>query len=770
MTDSVQPGMMRSVANAAQGAASTMKTALGIGLTAKDTQLQKFTLLPDNTTMATDAGCPIADTDNSLKAGERGPILIEDFQFRDKMAHFDRERIPERVVHARGTGAHGYFQVYENLSDLTCANLFQDPSKKTPVFVRFSTVAGFRGSPDTVRDVRGFATKFYTDEGNWDLVGNNIPVFFIQDSVKFPDLVHAIKPEPHNQIPQAQTAHDSFWDFVSLTPESAHMLMWILSDRTIPRSFRTMNGFGVHTFRLYNAEGKSRFVKFHWRPVLGTHSLLWDEALKIAGNDPDFHRRDLWEAIEGGFYPEFELGFQVIEEADAAKLPFDILDSTKIIPEELVPVRYIGKMTLNRNVDEFFAETEQVALHPGNVVPGIGFTEDPLLQGRLFSYTDTQFHRLSPNFQQIPINRPVCPVHNHNRDGLMQQNINKGRVNYFPNSLGAGCPMMAAHNGYRHVPVPVSGIKTNKRSSTFSDHFSQARLFYQSMTEAEKGHILGAASFELQKVSTLPVRQRVVDLFANIDVKFATDLAENLGVNPPTATSAATTIASSGVTESLNLSVIRGGLIPPPTIKTRRIAILAANGFCSATLTHLKMAIGTAGGLPFIVAPSAKPLLPAGGGAPVVPDFTFHSSKSVMFDAVLVPPGHESVKTLTENAAAVLFVAEAFKHLKVVGAVDEAVDLLHRAALPGVKFAAAGASEVVDDLGVVTAVNYGSTVGGMVGKMAGAVGGVVEGGAAKVNVKDGEVGKGTTFVDTFVRAVAKHRVWEREPLAMKIVA
>jgi catalase len=490
---------------------------------------------PEGTYLTTDQGVRVAHTDDSLKAGPRGPTLLEDFHLREKITRFDHERIPERVVHARGSGAHGYFQVYESLAEYTCAEFLCDPKRKTPVFVRFSTVAGSRGSADAVRDVRGFATKFYTTQGNFDLVGNNIPVFFIQDGMKFPDVVHAVKPEPHHEMPQAASAHDSFWDFVSLVPETAHMVMWTMSDRAIPRSYRMMEGFGVHTFRLVNAAGKTRLVKFHWKPLLGVHSLVWDEAQKINGKDPDFHRRDLWEAIEAGAYPEYELGLQIIEEADAARFDFDLLDPTKIVPEELVPVRRVGKLVLNRNPDNFFAETEQVAFCVANVVPGIDFTDDPLMQARLFSYLDTQLTRLGgPNHVEIPINRPIAPVHNHQQDGFHRDRINTSRANYFPNSLGGGCPMAAlGKGGYVHVPARTEGAKTRARSESFLDHFSQAAMFLNSMSPPERQHLVDACRFELGKVVRKEIRERVVSqIFARIDPAFAADVARAIGVAP----------------------------------------------------------------------------------------------------------------------------------------------------------------------------------------------------------------------------------------------
>ena len=486
--------------------------------------------------LTTNQGLKINDDQNSLKAGDRGASLLEDFILREKITHFDHERIPERIVHARGSAAHGYFQLYKSMEKYTKAGFLQDPSVKTPVFARFSTVAGFRGSTDLARDVRGFSVKFYTQEGNYDLVGNNMPIFFIQDAIKFPDFVHAVKPEPHNEIPQAASAHDTFWDFISLMPESMHMIMWAMSDRAIPRSLRMMEGFGVHTFRFVNKQGVATFVKFHWKPLLGMHSVLWDEAQKISGVDPDFHRRDLWEAIENGQFPEWEFGVQLIPEADEHKFDFDLLDPTKLIPEEIVPVRKIGKMTLNRNPDNFFAETEQVAFHPGHIVPGIDFTNDPLLQGRLFSYTDTQLKRLGgPNFHEIPINRPIAPMHNNQRDGHMRQEINKGQASYHPNSLGNGCPFQAkiAEGGFDSYPEKIDAKKIRERSRSFMDHFSQATLFFKSQSQVEQQHIIDALKFELGKVETLAIRERMLGLLTQVDDKLVKEVAEGLGLKVP---------------------------------------------------------------------------------------------------------------------------------------------------------------------------------------------------------------------------------------------
>src|SRR5687768_313170 len=483
--------------------------------------------------LTTNQGVPVADNQHSLKARLRGPTLLEDFILREKTTHFDHERIPEQIVHARGSAAHGFFECYEPLQQYTRASLFAEAGKQTAVFVRFSTVLGERGSTDTARDVRGFAVKFYTDEGNWDLVGNNIPVFFIQDAMKFPDLVHAAKPEPHFAMPQAGTAHDTFWDFASLMPEITHMLMWAMSDRAIPRSYRMMQGFGVHSFRLVNDAGESTFVKFHWNPVAGTHSLVWDEAVKISGADPDFHRRDLWEAIEAGAYPEYELGLQIITEEQADGFTFDVLDATKIVPEELVPIVPVGRLVLNRNPDNFFAETEQVAFCVAHVVPGIDFSNDPLLAGRIHSYVDTQISRLGgPNFHEIPINAPVAQVHNNQRDGMHRQAIHRGRVSYEPNSLGGGCPFQAGTAGFVSFPEPreESDHKVRGKAERFADHYTQATLFWNSQTDVEKQHIINAFRFELSRVQTPAIRERMVSGLINVAAELAEAVAAGLGL------------------------------------------------------------------------------------------------------------------------------------------------------------------------------------------------------------------------------------------------
>lgn len=502
----------------------------------KQRQLEQFKVNDQHQGMTTNQGLKISNDEHSLKVGERGPTLLEDFHLREKITHFDHERIPERVVHARGAAAHGIFESYANFENITIASFLSEKGKKTPVFVRFSTVAGSRGSADTVRDVRGFATKFYTEEGNYDLVGNNIPVFFIQDGIKFPDLIHAVKPEPHNEIPQAQSAHDTFWDFIAHNEETAHMVMWHLSDRAIPRSYRMMEGFGVNTFRFINKDGKAHFVKFHWKPKLGLQSFIWDEAQKIAGKDPDFHRRDLFNAIEQENFPQYELCVQLIPQELEHSFDFDVLDPTKIWPEEEVPIQKIGMMTLTKNVDNYFAETEQVAFHPGHIVSGIDFSNDPLLQGRLFSYTDTQLLRLGgPNFHEIPINKPICPFFNNQRDGYHRQTINTSRVSYHKNSLQHNTPaeVPAHEGGYTHFEEKITGSKVRARSDSFANHYTQARMFWLSMTSVEQQHIINAFNFELGKVQSLTIRQQVVNMFAQVCRELAKTVAQNIGVEPP---------------------------------------------------------------------------------------------------------------------------------------------------------------------------------------------------------------------------------------------
>ena len=692
------------------------------GRSSKDRSLEPFREHPEQAALTTDQGVRVHHTDDSLKAGQRGPTLLEDFHLREKITRFDHERIPERVVHARGSAAHGFFQVYEPMEKWTRASFLQDPRAKTPVFVRFSTVAGSRGSADTVRDVRGFAVKFYTDEGNFDLVGNNIPVFFIQDGIKFPDFVHAVKPEPHHEMPQAASAHDTFWDFVGLQPETLHMVMWVMSDRAIPRSYRMMEGFGVHTFRLINARGKACLVKFHWKPLLGVHSLVWDEAQKIAGADPDFHRRDLWEAIEAGAFPEYELGVQIVDEKDELKYGFDMLDATKLLPEELVPVRRIGKLTLNRNPDNFFAETEQVAFCVGNVVPGIDFTNDPLMQARLFSYLDTQLTRLGgPNFAEIPINRPVAPVHNHQSDGHMRTTINTGKALYHPNTVGGGCPYLASPDAgaYVHYTERVEGHKIRERSESFKDHFSQATLFFRSLSKPEQQHLIEACQFELGKVERKEIRQRVVEHFARIDGELATAVASAVGVTAPRGKNGSAPRPSPALSMANTVK---------NTIKGRVIAALVAPGVAGRELIAVRKALEADGAKVEIIAP-ALGTVATSDGASLEATKSLLTVKSVLFDAVLVPGGAESVETLAADPDARDFVDEAYKHFKPIGALGDGVELLR----------AAGIDEEM--LGSPERRN---------GKAGGRFGVVLGGGS-----------DARSFVEPFREAVAQHRHWGR---------
>ncbi|QDE71066.1 catalase [Myxococcus xanthus] len=652
--------------------------------TLKSESLEPHRMHAEGKVLTTDQGIPISDTDNSLKAGIRGPTLLEDFHFREKMMRFDHERIPERAVHARGAGAHGYFQVYKSLEKYTQARFLTDPSLRTPVFVRFSTVGGSRGSADTVRDVRGFATKFYTEEGTFDLVGNNMPVFFIQDGIKFPDFVHAVKPEPHNEIPQASSAHDSLWDFVSLVPETTHMIMWLMSDRAIPRSFRMMEGFGVHTFRLVNAAGKATLVKFHWKPLLGNHALAWDEAQKLSGKDPDFHRRDLWESIEKGDFAEYELGLQFIPEGDELKYGFDLLDATKLLPEELVPVQRVGKLTLNRNPDNFFAETEQVAFCVANVVPGIDFTNDPLMQARLFSYLDTQLTRLGgPNFAELPINKPVCPVTNHQQDGFGRQTIPTSRANYHPNSLGGGCPVLAnPTNAFRHYQERVEGHKIRARSGSFSDHFSQATLFYKSLSKPEQEHLVAALEFEIGKVERVEIRERVVNqILVNVDPELAVRVARAVGVTPPKVSKppkpskAAGKKAAPSVETSPALSMENS---PHDSIRTRKIAALVSDGFAGKELDGVRKVLEERGATLELVGPTLSPVT-SQEGREERPLRTFSTASSVMYDAVYVPGGEKSVAALRRVPLAVDFVREAYVHCKALALSADADTLLDAA-------------------------------------------------------------------------------------------
>jgi catalase len=697
--------------------------------------------------MTTDQGVRVSHTDDSLKVGSRGPTIMDDFHFREKMMHFDHERIPERVVHARGSGAHGYFQVYEPLGSLTRAKFLNDPSLKTPVFVRFSTVVGFRGSADTVRDVRGFATKFYTTEGNYDLVGNNMPVFFIQDGIKFPDLVHSIKPEPHNEMPQASAAHDNFWDFISLMPESMHMIFWVLSDRALPRSYAMMEGFGVHTFRLIDEVGKSTFVKFHWKPLLGMHSLVWDEVQKLAGKDPDYNRRDLWERIESGNYPEFELGIQVIPEDQENDFALDLLDATKIIPEELVPVRKIGKMVLNRNPDNFFAETEQVAFHPGNVVPGIDITNDPLLQGRMFSYLDTQLNRFnSSNFTEMHINRPKeANVNNNQRDGFMRQTVNKGRVNYFPNSLAGGCPFMAGmkEGGYVHYPQHIEGEKVRERGKGFKDFFSQATLFWNSMSMPEKKHIISAFHFELGKVETMAIRERMVDMITNVDLELAKEVARGIGVEEPSEVKKAHGVDYKVMEELKEEWKNKKRVDSSPalsmentrkdSIKTRKVAILVEDGFEDEQVTKMKSFLMEEGAMVEIIS-KVHGHKKGTGGEKVKTDKPHIAAGSIMYDAVFVPGGKDCLNALKAQGDAIHFLNEAFKHCKPIAAIGEGVELLGMSQLMGVVLASeSDGKEIKEDNGVVTA-------------------------TGQANMQD--------FLNKFKSAIAQHRHWNRKQKEM----
>ncbi|MFS0490257.1 catalase [Leadbetterella byssophila] len=687
-------------------------------------QLKTHVVDNANQRLTTNDGSPIYDNNNTLKAGNRGPSLLQDHVYLDKLMHFDRERIPERVVHARGSAAHGVLEIHEDISAYTSAKFLQKGAV-TPLFLRFSTVAGFRGSTDLARDVRGFAIKFYTEDGNFDLVGNNIPVFFIQDAMNFPDLVHAVKPEPNNEMPQAASAHDTFWDFISLMPEAAHMVMWAMSDRAIPRSLRMMEGFGVHTFKLVNAEGKGTFVKFHWKPKLGVHSVAWNEAQKISGFNSDFHRQDLWEAIEKGNFPQWDLGVQLIPEEDELKYSFDILDVTKIVPEEVVPVKIIGTMTLNRNPENFFAETEQSAFDPGRLVPGIDVSDDPLLQGRIFSYMDTQNYRLGgPNFHELPINRSVNQKHNNQLDGFAKSDILKGEVSYFPNSKQAGCPyqaMLKGETGFQSHKQPVDGKKVRERSDSFADHFTQARLFFRSQSPEEQDHIIGAYSFELSKVTDPKIRERELAILYQIDETLASRVGENLNITPPKELDPLTLQfvrqnhpnypikpKKPEVEKSAALSMkVKEG---KGTIETRKVAFLVDNGVSKASIDALKSALEKEGAEAVLIGPKVGPLKLKEGGTTDIAH-TYFTDKSVLYDAVYTPAG-DSVGALKANPDYYEFLNEAYTHCKALAFAKGTESLMEK-------------SFVEKDAGVI-------------------------------------LEEGGNWTQEFVNAMKMHRIWERE--------
>ncbi|MPT31790.1 MAG: catalase [Chryseobacterium sp.] len=697
----------------------------------------KVDQLRDHTTdntgemLTTNQGLKINNNQDSLKSGERGPSLLEDFILREKITHFDHERIPERIVHARGSGAHGVFKINKSLAKYTKANFLSEEGKETPVFVRFSTVAGSAGSTDLARDVRGFAIKFYTEEGNYDLVGNNIPVFFIQDAMKFPDLVHAVKPEPDNAIPQAASAHDTFWDSISLMPESMHMIMWAMSDRAIPRSYRMMEGFGVHTFKFINEEGKMHFVKFHFKPKLGVHSVAWDEATKISGKDSDFHRRDLWEAIENGAFPEWDFGVQIIPEEDEHKFDFDLLDPTKLIPEEEVPVELVGTLTLNRNPDNFFAETEQIAFHPGHLVPGIDFTNDPLLQGRLFSYTDTQLSRLgSPNFHEIPINRSINTVHNNQRDGHMRQQIVKGKVSYEPNTIGGGCPFQAMmkDGGFTSQEERVDGQKIRARSQSFVDHYSQAKLFYNSQSEPEKTHLQNALIFELSKVTIPAIRERVVGQLNFINKELASLVAKKVGVGVtklqqpngsiPADTDPKTLQSTEKEPSTKSSEALSMKNTVKDTIKSRVIGFVMENGVNAKDVKTLKSKLEKEEAVVQIIAGSLAPVK-ADDGTIFEPKHSLTSTASVCFDALYLCSGKNSAENLLNEdnkPGTLLFVNEAYKHCKAIYFGKETDEIYNASNVKGKKH---------EDSAIIT---------------------------SESNNSD----------ESFIKAVSNHRVWELE--------
>jgi catalase len=691
---------------------------------AKTSQLDQHVVDNSQKVMTTNDGVPINDNNNTLKAGERGPSLQQDHIYFDKMMHFDRERIPERVVHARGSGAHGVFEATADISEYTTA-AFLKKGTITPLFTRFSTVAGFKGSSDLARDVRGFSVKFYTEEGNYDFVGNNIPVFFIQDAMNFPDVVHAVKPEPNNEMPQAASAHDTFWDFISLMPEAAHMTMWVMSDRAIPRSLRMIEGFGVHTFKFINDKGKATFVKFHWKPKLGVHSVAWNEAQKISGFDSDFHRRDLWEAIESGNFPQWDLGVQLVPEEDEMKFSFDLLDPTKIIPEELVPVKIIGTMTLNRNPENFFAETEQAAFDPGRVVPGIDFSDDPLLQGRIFSYMDTQNYRLGgPNFHELPINRPVNGKHNNQKDGFAKVDILKGAVSYFPNSKAEGCPyhaMLKGETGFKSHEQPIQAPKVRARPDSFADHFTQARLFFNSQSPEEQQHLISALSFELSKVNDPKIRTRELAILNQIDGNLAKQVGNNLGLVPPADLDPLTVKFAKQnhpqyplqpkkpeveKSEALSMKVKEG----EGTIKSRKVAFLVDDGVSKMSVDKMKTALEIEGAIAVLIASHVGKITYKEGGEEDV-QHSYLTEASVCYDAFYTPDG-DSVKKLENNPDYLQFINEAYRHCKALSFAKEAENL-------------AAKSFIEKDKGVI------------------------------FESKD-------NLTDDFIKAMKGHRVWERE--------
>ncbi|PYI31101.1 catalase-domain-containing protein [Aspergillus indologenus CBS 114.80] len=686
--------------------------------------------------MTTDYGIKIADPDHWLRVADAkrtGPSLLEDPIAREKIMRFDHERIPERVVHARGAGAFGTFTLHKAIPELTTAGVLTDTSRETPVFVRFSTVQGSKGSADTVRDVRGFAVKMYTAEGNWDIVGNNMPVFFIQDAIKFPDVIHAVKPEPHNEIPQGQSAHNNFWDFQYLHPETTHMQQWVMSDRAIPRSYRMMQGFGVNTFCLVNAQGQRHYVKFHFTPELGVHSLVWDEALKIAGQDPDFHRKDLMDAIDAGQYPRWKFGIQVIPEEKMDDFEFDIEDATKIWPEELVPIQYIGQLELNRNIDEYFTQTEQVAFCTSHIVPGIDFSNDPLLQGRNFSYFDTQLSRLGPNWEELPINRPVCPYMNLvNRDGAMKHRITKGKVNYWPNRYSTNPPTAPEQGGFATYPEKQQGVKTRGLSDKFKEHFNQAQLFYNSLSPIEKQHVAKAFSFELDHCDEEIVYKRLSERLAVVDLELAKTVAKNVGGDTPTKAGK----PNEGKT-SKGLSQLEY-LSDEAQIATRRIAILIADGFDYDSYVKMKEALQKQNAFVFTIGTQRQGVT-AESGEKVVPDHHFPGMRSTLFDAVFVPGG-KHIAALTKNGIAKYWITESFAHLKPIAGLNEAVDFIRKQInLDAVKHASGG--EVVESYGVVTG----------------------HGSPAELLQPSSKIGKDSKgFFDRFVWQISRHRNWQRE--------